>query len=246
MFLLSNDYWEIKKTEHKGRGVFAKKDIPAGVVIGDYLGKLVHDNEEEKHNENHNGLYTLYYTEDVSIIPDADDPGVHLINHSCEPNTFMYSYKTHTLYFALRHIFKGEELTVSYLLPPIDDDCKPCEDVCKCGSELCTGTMHLSEKVYDDWNAFDDEMIKNDTFPPFKPGDMLPILASYPENIEDNNIFPLFGSFHHKVLEVKDTKLPSQKELRERLRQTGQQLHFTKLNLLVLGISNNHLIGKVT
>ena len=51
MFLLNTDYWEVKESEKKGRGVFVKKDITAGTVIGDYLGKIVSDDDETKENE---------------------------------------------------------------------------------------------------------------------------------------------------------------------------------------------------
>ena len=41
MFLLKDTDWEIKKTKEKGLGVFAKKEIKAGTVISDYLGKII-------------------------------------------------------------------------------------------------------------------------------------------------------------------------------------------------------------
>jgi len=41
MFLISDDYWQIQKTKEKGYGVFAKKEIKKGTIIGDYLGKVI-------------------------------------------------------------------------------------------------------------------------------------------------------------------------------------------------------------
>lgn len=35
MFLITKDFWEVKKTEEKGYGVFAKNKIVKGTVIGD-------------------------------------------------------------------------------------------------------------------------------------------------------------------------------------------------------------------
>lgn len=243
MFLLPADYWKVKKIEKKGRGVFAQKDIQAGVIIGDYLGNIVKDDAEEKENE---GFYEMYYTDETSIWPDPRSEGIHLINHSCEPNCFMYSYLGHTLYFALRKIFAGEELTVSYCMAPIDKDCAPCEDICHCGSEFCTGTMHLPAKNYDSWRAFDDAMSKDVIIPPFNYGDPLPKLPSYPKNIEDNVIYPLFGSPLAPAYALSDQKLPSQQKLRKLIRQTGQKLYFENLNLTVIGITDNHLLGKIT
>src|SRR5579871_5079449 len=125
MFLLSPDYWEIKKTKNKGKGVFAKKNIIAGTIIGDYLGKIIRKDDEEKYEDKY-GFYAMYYHGRATIFPEVKQPGIHLINHSCMPNCYMYTYQGHTLYFALRRIFAGEELTVSYLVSPLDDDCSPC------------------------------------------------------------------------------------------------------------------------
>src|SRR5476651_958428 len=110
MFILPPEYLDVRKTEDRGNGVFAKKDIPAGTIIGDYLGKLIREEEEEKY-EDEKCFYLMYYSNKASIFPDGKKPGIHLINHSCEPNTYMYTYQGRTLYFALRQIFAGEELT---------------------------------------------------------------------------------------------------------------------------------------
>jgi uncharacterized protein len=241
MFLLQSDYWEVKESEKKGRGVFAKENIAAGTIIGDYLGKILPDDAEEKEND---GFYEMYYTDDTSVWPDPKSEGIHLINHSCEPNCFMYTYQGHTLYFATRKIFTGEEITVSYCLPPIDEDCAPCEDICHCGSEICTGTMHLNDERYERWRNFDDAMAENFTIPPFKNGDQLPKLSSYPENIEDNDIYPLFGAHNQPPLILQDDQLPSKKDLRKMIRESGQQLHFQNLNVIVWGITDNYFFAK--
>lgn len=243
MFLLPSDSWEVRETDHKGKGVFTKKDIEAGTIIGDYLGTFIPESEEEEYEKKH-GFYIMYYTDDASIWPDVDQPGIHLINNSCAPNCYMYSYQGHTLYFALRKIFAGEELTVSYLLAPIDDDCSPCKDVCKCGSENCTGIMHLSQKTFDAWVDFDNEMTKDDKLPPVVFGEKVPKLASYPKTIDDNTLYPLFGASHHEAHELSDTKLPSQKELRKLIRESGQKLFFKNINITVSGITDDHLFCK--
>ena len=162
MFLLDKDYWEIKETENKGRGVFAKKSIRQATVIGDYVGKLVHlkdvDFEAEKRN-----LYLMYYTDEVGIYPNLKKPGIHLINHSCSPNCWMIRLKNHTIVFALKKIKKGSELTISYLLPP-KMNCSPCNHNCFCKSKNCTGSMHLTESGYKKWQEFQDKESKKDMF----------------------------------------------------------------------------------
>lgn len=188
MFLLSHNYWRVEKTKEKGRGVFAKKAILAGMVIGDYLGKILsiaeYDVETDKHE-----LFLMYFTDGACIYPDVTRPGIHLINHSCTPNCWIYVYRGHTLFFALRDIAVKEELTISYLLSPKDKTCAPCLHVCKCGSETCTGFMHLSRKKYALWRKFRDSQQKGMRVAPFVLGGNLPRLDTYPSRIPGNSIY---------------------------------------------------------
>ncbi|HEY5122970.1 MAG TPA: SET domain-containing protein, partial [Ignavibacteria bacterium] len=114
MLLLSSDYWEIRNTKNKGQGLFAKKNISKGRAIGDYLGTVLHPLDAIVNEEN---FYLMYYHDHAVISPDLKKPGIHLLNHSCIPNAFLYIHKGHTLIFARRNILKGEELTIPYLLP---------------------------------------------------------------------------------------------------------------------------------
>ena len=66
MFLLDKDYWEIRKTKDKGKGVFAMKPIGQGSLIGDYVGKLVHLNDVDFDNEKKK-LYLMYYNDEFGI-----------------------------------------------------------------------------------------------------------------------------------------------------------------------------------
>mgnify|MGYP001559395028 FL=1 len=108
MILLKQTYWKVKTTKHKGDGLFAKKDIQPGVVIGDYLGKVLHNSEIEIPSEKEN-FYLMYYHDRASIFPDLTKPGAHLFNHSCEPNCALFTYQGHILFFSLRKIFAGEK-----------------------------------------------------------------------------------------------------------------------------------------
>jgi len=155
MFLITNDYWKVKKTKEKGRGVFAEKIIPAGTIIGDYIGKVIKTAEYDLDLDK-KGLYLMYFSDRASIYPDLKKPGIYLLNHSCIPNCWMYTYRGHTLFFALRDISPGEELTISYLLSPKTDACQPCTHTCKCESELCTGSMHIAPDKYEIWQKFQD------------------------------------------------------------------------------------------
>lgn len=134
MFLIGEEFWEVRTTKDKGLGVFARKPIAKGTIISDYLGQIIkladYDLELDKA-----GLYLMYYSDEFGIYPDLSKPGPHLINHDCEPNCWMYIYKGHTLFYALRNIIVGEEMTINYLLGPEDDH------RCLCGSKKCSGAM---------------------------------------------------------------------------------------------------------
>src|SRR4051812_33211614 len=114
MFLLNKSFWEVRKTKSTGRGVFARKIIEGGTVLGDYIGEIM--SPEEDNDEG--GIYGMWINSTTIVNADPAAEGIHLINHSCEPNVAMYSYKGHILYFALRKIFPGEQLVIQYLIDP--------------------------------------------------------------------------------------------------------------------------------
>lgn len=185
MILLEHDYWEIKETIKKGRGLFAKKAIPKGTIIGDYIGKVIHPQDAIVDEEN---IYLMYYHDTAAISPEINKPGVHLLNHSCVPNAWLYIYKGHTLAFALKNILKGEELTIPYLLSPKDEFCKPCLHICECGHFECSKTMHLSKDKYSKWRKFNDKWTNQTKREKVRVGQDLPQLLSYPKTISKDYI----------------------------------------------------------
>ena len=188
MFLISKDLWEVKNTKGKGLGVFAKQEIKNRTVIGDYLGKVIKTAEYDL-NMDRKGLYLMYLTDEASIYPDLASPGLHLFNHSCNPNCWIYTYKGHTLFFALKKIKRGDELTISYLISPNDGYCNPCTHDCKCGSKNCTGTMHMQKDKYNKWQEFQDVKKLKTGKPMFTLGRNLPKLDSYPKSIPYDSIY---------------------------------------------------------
>lgn len=242
MFLLPDDTWQIKNTPKKGRGVFATKDIPAGTLIGDYLGKIISTAEEENYEAQY-GLYLMYYHNRATIFPDVDKAGIHLINHSCTPNCWMYTYKRHTLYFALRHIFAGEELTVSYLLGP-DASCDPCPHVCHCSSKHCTHTMHAEKKFFDEWDKFNTEITKQTKRQKVSYGHDLPKLDTYPEIISDAPIYPIFASTEKPSVVLNNSALFPIEKLREMMRNTGRMLEFPKLQKRIYGVVGDDIFSE--
>lgn len=225
-----------------GKGVFASKDIKAGTVIGDYIGKVIRTKDEEKY-DNKGHFYLMYYHDRASIFPDVKTPGVHTINHSCTPNTWMYTFKGHTLYFAIRHIFKGEQITVSYLMSEQDKDCKPCDHICLCANYVCTGSMHMTKEKYDKWSKISEKEETKTKYAPIRYGKMLAKLDTYPNEIADHPFYSLFGNTKVKSKVLQVSKLPSVAEIRKTIRQTGRTLKFIKLNLHVLGVYDGVVVS---
>ncbi|HEY5600455.1 MAG TPA: SET domain-containing protein [Patescibacteria group bacterium] len=240
MILLAKNYWEIKKTKNKGRGIFAKKDILAGTVIGDYLGRVIRNADFNFENDKQN-LYLMYYNDQSSIYPDLKKQGMHLLNHSCAPNCWLYAYKGHTLAFALRKIFKGEELTVSYLLAPKEGFCKNCTHFCFCESKFCRGTLHLGSKKYKNWRTFLEKRLKSDKPRTIKYGSNLPLLDHYPKTIADDPIYDLFGNDQKTAVIIKAGKIPSIQRLRKLIREKGRPVDFPAKNLRILGVVDNFI-----
>lgn len=242
MFILSEDYWEIKEVPEKGRGVSAKKDIPGGTLIGDYIGRVTRSEDVDEQKE---GLYDMWYNYQADIVADPSKIGVHFLNHSCSPNCDTFPYKNHMLVFALRKIFAGEELSLAYYLEPPDDEKFPCAHACHCGSPICHGTFHTTDAVGEKWGEFVESMVGKENFhkpPPVAYGEQLPALQKYPEHIDDYPIYDLYGSLTEEPLNCEDDAVPKISQIRTLIRESGHQLNFSKLGIIVFGIMRGMVI----
>jgi hypothetical protein len=252
MFLIPASSYRIKTTKHKGRGVFAMRDLPTGTVIGDYLGTIIrpYTNDEKK-----NGLYDMQGGLHYDIMGDRTKIGIPLINHACANNCELYPYRGgHVLYVALRKIFKGEELTVNYGIGVQDEKDIPCSlHVCRCGSKICTGTMHTAEDNFEAWYRHWESLLKKNFGAwygkvPGKYGAQLAPLGSYPDFIDVQKVKlydpSIFGSEMLPVAVYKDEVLPRLPELKKLIRETGRRLSFPKLHLVIDGVRSNILLAE--
>lgn len=199
MFLIPDQSWEVRETKEKGKGIFCRDKIVAGTIIGDYLGKVIKTDEYDL-DEDRLGLYLMYYDDTTCIYPDLSKPGIHLINHSCAPNCWMYIYDGHTLFYAIRDIEAGEELTISYLLSPIEECTTPCPHSCNCGDVNCRGTMHMPKKAYKIWEEIQNKQRKKTK--PVKTiiGGDLPKLSRYPKTLPIDPIITRLSNPSHNLL----------------------------------------------
>ncbi|XP_017279835.1 histone-lysine N-methyltransferase 2B isoform X2 [Kryptolebias marmoratus] len=125
-----------------GRGLFCKRNIEAGEMVIEYAGTVIRavltDKREKYYDGKGIGCY-MFRIDDFDVV-DATMQGnaARFINHSCEPNCYSrvinVDGRKHIVIFALRKIYRGEELTYDYKFPIEDDENKL---RCNCRARRC-------------------------------------------------------------------------------------------------------------
>ncbi|XP_061753481.1 histone-lysine N-methyltransferase 2B isoform X4 [Nerophis ophidion] len=125
-----------------GRGLFCKRNIEAGEMVIEYAGIVIRavltDKREKYYDSKGIGCY-MFRIDDFDVV-DATMQGNagRFINHSCEPNCYSrvinVDGRKHIVIFALRKIYRGEELTYDYKFPIEDAESKL---HCNCGTRRC-------------------------------------------------------------------------------------------------------------
>lgn len=125
-----------------GRGLFCKRNIESGEMVIEYAGAVIRavltDKREKYYDSKGIGCY-MFRIDDFDVV-DATMQGnaARFINHSCEPNCYSrvinVDGRKHIVIFALRKIYRGEELTYDYKFPIEDEDNKL---HCNCGARRC-------------------------------------------------------------------------------------------------------------
>ncbi|XP_072192884.1 histone-lysine N-methyltransferase NSD2 isoform X2 [Excalfactoria chinensis] len=137
---------EIIKTDGKGWGLVAKRDIKKGEFVNEYVGELIDEEEcmariKYAHENDITHFYML--TIDKDRIIDAGPKGNYsrFMNHSCQPNceTLKWTVNgdTRVGLFAVCDIPAGTELTFNYNLDCLGNE----KTVCKCGAPNCSGFL---------------------------------------------------------------------------------------------------------
>jgi uncharacterized protein len=102
----------VKKTKHKGLGVFARQPIPKGTVI-ERAPVLLVPLDQLADGKKNKFLNTYMYVWTKKAFAIALGYG-SLYNHSFEPNAEYIFGPRRLTYRALKDIEKGEEITINY------------------------------------------------------------------------------------------------------------------------------------
>jgi SET domain-containing protein len=135
----------VRRSTVHGRGLFARTPYGPGELVGEYRGRVI-DAAAEGDTSSASSAdpsYTLLFSLDNGLTIDAGVSGnsIRFINHSCDPNCETSVEDDRVFVHALRDVPPGEELTYDYNLRPGDPSDSPDEYPCRCGSEICRGTM---------------------------------------------------------------------------------------------------------
>ncbi|GAB4417214.1 MAG: hypothetical protein OHK0021_23020 [Bryobacter sp.] len=119
-------------------GVFALEDIPKNRKVMEYTGEKVSRREGKRRAES-NEIHCLFTLNSYWYVDGAvGGSGAEFVNHCCEPNLESRIVKDHILYFSLRPIQRGEELTLDYHFGKNQERVP-----CGCGAAKCRGTINL-------------------------------------------------------------------------------------------------------
>jgi SET domain-containing protein len=126
-----------------GLGGFAKRDIPSGVRIIEYLGEKISKQESLRRCEQNNEfIFTL--DEIADLDGNVTWNPARLLNHSCAPNCDAEFQDGQIWIVARRNICSGEEITFNYGFDLVDYREYPCN----CRAPGCVGFI-VAEEFFD-------------------------------------------------------------------------------------------------
>jgi SET domain-containing protein len=103
--------WGLKvKKSSAGCGLFATKEIPKGVCLIEYFGRVL--SEEEQYTSRSKYLFEI--NSKITIDGRARENIARYINHSCKPNAEVEIKKGKVFIFSIRKIKAGEEISYDY------------------------------------------------------------------------------------------------------------------------------------
>lgn len=121
-------------------GIFAEERIPANRKVIEYTGEKISRRESKRRADSREDVYLFTLDNYWNIDGAVGGSGAEYINHCCEPSTAARIVRGHILYWSLREIEPGEELTIDYRF-----DWNVEKVQCRCGANGCRGFINLKE-----------------------------------------------------------------------------------------------------
>lgn len=103
--------WGLKVKKSKaGLGLFATKDIPKGVCLIEYFGRVI--SKDEHYTSKSKYLFEI--NSKITIDGSLRENIARYINHSCKPNSEIEIKKGKVFVFSKKKILAGEEISYDY------------------------------------------------------------------------------------------------------------------------------------
>jgi hypothetical protein len=142
-----NKWIVVRRSKVHGNGCFARRFIPKGTRIIEYLGERMSHAEADRRYEGSdvNDNHTFLFIADRKTVIDATKGGneARFTNHHCDGNCESETEKGRVFVDAIRDIKKGEEIGYDYQIGRDKNDPPNVDEIyaCRCGSPKCRGTM---------------------------------------------------------------------------------------------------------
>ena len=128
---------EVRKSNVYGKGCFTLAPIRKRQKFASYAGELIRGPRKiearVRQQEAAGDIKIIRIGDALAIDGAVGGDATAYINHSCAPNAFMRTAgHDKVLFFALRDIEAGEEITIDYR-----DPYHPAASQCRCGAPTC-------------------------------------------------------------------------------------------------------------
>ena len=141
----TSPYVTVRRSAIHGRGVFARKDIPLGARIIEYVGEKISKAEADrradvplkrhKEDRSRGAVYIFELNKRHDIDGHLAYNTARYINHSCDPNAETEIIRGRIWVIAVRDIARHEEVSYNYGYGYDNED----EHPCACSRRRCVG-----------------------------------------------------------------------------------------------------------
>jgi SET domain-containing protein len=123
---------EVRPSAIDGRGVFARRHIPARRKLGELTGELISLREARRRARRLRRIQIVEFDDGMAIDASVGGNAFSFTNHSCAPNAYMRVAGNRVEFYSLRVIKPDEEITCRY-----GDTQHEGTVACRCGRGRC-------------------------------------------------------------------------------------------------------------